>query len=57
MSSTNPITGDKIQTKTISDQYRNNFDAIFRNKAQSMLQSDSQPTKEDKLNETQKNTD
>ena len=27
---TNEITGDKIQTRTISDAYRENFDKIFR---------------------------
>lgn len=26
----NPITGDSIQTKNISEQYRDNYDAIFR---------------------------
>ena len=26
----NPITGDVIQTKGVSDEYRNNYDAIFR---------------------------
>lgn len=31
MAATNPITGDKIQTKTISQQYRDAYDAIFRN--------------------------
>jgi hypothetical protein len=30
MATTNPITGDSIQTKAVSEQYRNNFDAIFR---------------------------
>lgn len=29
MATTNPITGDSIQTKTVSDAYRNNYDAIF----------------------------
>ena len=28
--SKNSITGDAIQTKTITEQYRNNFDVIFR---------------------------
>lgn len=30
MTSKNEITGDAIQTKVITDTYRNNFDAIFR---------------------------
>ena len=29
--STNDITGDAIRSKTNSDLYRNNFDAIFKN--------------------------
>ena len=28
--STNDVTGDKIQTKNVSETYRNNFDLIFR---------------------------
>ncbi len=28
----NPITGDEIKNKTVSDEYRNNFDLIFRSK-------------------------
>jgi len=30
----NPITGDTIATKPASDSYRDNFDAIFRKKAE-----------------------
>jgi len=30
MATTNPITGDSIQTKTVSEKYRSNYDAIFR---------------------------
>lgn len=29
MATTNDITGDSIQTKIVSDAYRNNYDAIF----------------------------
>lgn len=28
----NDVTGDSIQTKIISDQYRDNYDLIFRKK-------------------------
>lgn len=31
----NPITGDNIQTKNISDQYRDNWDRIFGRKDES----------------------
>jgi phage FluMu protein Com len=30
MTTTNPITGDPIQTKPASDNYRDNFDRVFR---------------------------
>ena len=40
MAAINEITGDSIQTKTISDSYRNNYDLIFRK---------NKPTKESKL--------
>ena len=30
MATTNPITGDKIQTKNVSDAYRDNYDLIFK---------------------------
>ena len=33
MATTNDITGDSIQTKTVSNAYRDNFDAIFRKKS------------------------
>jgi hypothetical protein len=29
MTSRNPITGDKIQTKVTTDEYRDNYDKIF----------------------------
>lgn len=32
MQSTNDITGDSIRTKTITNSYRDNYDAIFRTK-------------------------
>lgn len=32
MTSTNDITGDSIRTKTTSEEYRNNWDLIFRKK-------------------------
>lgn len=32
MATTNPITGDTIATRQITDSYRNNFDLIFRKK-------------------------
>lgn len=32
MASRNDITGDAIQTRTITDSYRDNFDKIFRKK-------------------------
>ena len=34
MASRNDITGDAIQTRVISDTYRNNYDLIFRKKKQ-----------------------
>jgi hypothetical protein len=34
MATTNDVTGDVIATKTISEQYRSNYDAIFRKKPQ-----------------------
>ncbi len=30
MATKNDITGDSIQTKIVSDSYRNNYDQIFR---------------------------
>ena len=30
MTTTNPITGDPIKTKPASDNYRENFDRVFR---------------------------
>lgn len=30
MATRNPITGDSIRSKPTSDQFRDNFDAIFR---------------------------
>ena len=30
MATTNSVTGDKIQTKNISEQFRSNYDLIFR---------------------------
>lgn len=30
MATKNDITGDSIQTKTVSDAYRSNYDQIFR---------------------------
>lgn len=33
MTARNDITGDAIASKTTTDAYRNNYDAIFRNKA------------------------
>lgn len=38
MTAKNDITGDTIATKTASDAYRDNYDAIFRKKSQ--LQAD-----------------
>lgn len=32
MAAKNDITGDSIQTRTVSDTYRNNYDLIFRKK-------------------------
>jgi hypothetical protein len=51
VSSVNDITGDSIQTKIISDQYRNNFDNIFRKTKESIVESTYQQPKEE--NETQ----
>ena len=36
---TNPITGDEIKTKIITEQYRNNYDLIFSKKSKDVLQS------------------
>lgn len=33
MATTNPITGNTIATKPASEQYRDNYDLIFRNKS------------------------
>lgn len=43
----NPITGDLIQTKTVSDAYRDNFDAIFRKSSKDMLNSKSDQEQKD----------
>jgi len=40
MASKNDITGDTIQTKTISDAYRDNYDRIFRKDKQSELKNE-----------------
>lgn len=37
--STNSVTGDKIQTKNISDLYRNNYDNIFSKPVETVLKS------------------
>lgn len=36
----NPITGDAIQTKVNSDNYRNNYDLIFRRKTEKDISVD-----------------
>ena len=38
----NPITGDLIQTKNISEQYRNNYDLIFGSKVKSVVKSETE---------------
>jgi len=48
--STNDVTGDKIQTKNVSETYRNNFDLIFRKPV--LKYNHNQPT--EKNDETQK---
>ena len=40
MATTNDITGDKIQTKEVSEQYRNNYDLIFRKNKQASTRCD-----------------
>ena len=46
--SKNAITGDAIQTKQITEQYRNNYDLIFGKKVKTVVQStDSQKDKLD----------
>jgi hypothetical protein len=42
---TNPITGDEIKTKVVSDQYRNNFDAIFRKPINNETEVNNEPEK------------
>ena len=36
MTTSNDITGDKLKTKPNSDKFRSNWDAIFKNKGESM---------------------
>jgi hypothetical protein len=55
VSSVNDITGDSIQTKTVSDAYRNNFDAIFRKSKEVVVESTITQTGEE--NEIQKTAD
>ena len=50
MATTNPITGDSIQTKVNSDAYRNNYDAIF-GKSKQTVDADKQKKVEDKIEE------
>lgn len=53
MAAKNDITGDSIQTRGISDAYRNNYDLIFGKKKKSEPQqdneevSDGSPSKEE----------
>jgi hypothetical protein len=44
--STNAVTGDKIQTKNVSEIYRNNFDLIFIKPASFVLKSTTVTTKD-----------
>lgn len=44
--SKNSITGDLIHTKQVTDQYRNNFDAIFRKSKDVLLFEHSHVTKD-----------
>jgi len=37
MAATNEITGDSIATKTITEAYRNNYDAIFGKKEKRVI--------------------
>ena len=37
MAAKNSVTGDLIQTKNISDEYRNNYDVIFGKKLDSPI--------------------
>ena len=54
--STNDITGDKIQTKNVSESYRNNFDTIFRKVKEPVLESYHQYMMKEE-NEIKKSTD
>jgi DNA/RNA endonuclease YhcR with UshA esterase domain len=40
MATTNSVTGDKIQTKNISEQFRNNYDLIFRKDKEIVVELD-----------------
>lgn len=51
----NDVTGDSIQTKTVSDDYRKNFDTIFRKTKEGVLESNNQPQGVE--NEAQKTAD
>ena len=49
MATKNDVTGDSIQTKNTSDQYRNNYDLIFRRDKDSDKQSVKPTEKQDNL--------
>ena len=42
MATTNPITGDRLQTKPASEDYLSNYDRIFRQNKESKPIEDSQ---------------
>jgi hypothetical protein len=43
MATRNDITGDAIQSRVISDTYRNNYDLIFRKKKQNDPETSADP--------------
>lgn len=47
----NDITGDSIQTRGVSDAYRNNYDLIFGKKKKQDSTVDSSSTTEEVLND------
>lgn len=57
MTTTNSITGDKIQTKNVSEQYRSNYDLIFRKEPKNVLKSEQPSSKKEQQHETQKSID
>ncbi len=46
MATKNDITGDSIQSRGVSEDYRNNYDLIFRKKKEvSLDETDEKPTR------------